>query len=136
MATYQKWLEDVMTAELGSAVIKVMLVTSSYVQSSTDHYRADIADEISGSGYTAGGLTATGVTLTPGTGTVTLSCDQIDFGALGATDIAGAIFYISTGSSATDRLLAADLFGPVDTSAISSYTYVPDPTGLMIAYAA
>lgn len=135
MAVYQRWLQDVITGALGSASIKAMLVTATYAQDPSHHYRADISDEISGSGYTTGGVAVTGVAVNAddGLGEVMLNCDDVVFGSLGATDIAGIIFYVDTGSSATDVLVAADLFGPVDTSTLQTYTYTPDAAGIVCA---
>jgi hypothetical protein len=58
--------------KMGSAVVnfstdtlKVMLTTSTYVPNVDTHtVKADVTNEISGTGYTAGGATLTGVTWT------------------------------------------------------------------------
>lgn len=136
MAVYQKWLKSMMDAEFASTTIKVMLVDSTYVQDQAHEFRSDITGEITGSGYTAGGATATGVTITlTAGGQTTMTCDPIAFGSLAATDIAGAIFYISTGTSTTDRIIAFDGFGSIPTATTSVYTYNPDPSGVVVATA-
>lgn len=51
--------------DLLSDTLKVALVTASYVPDVDTHqYYDDVTDEISGTGYTAGGKTLTGKTIT------------------------------------------------------------------------
>ena len=93
--------------------IKVALVTSSYTPDVDAHdFFDDITNEVTGTGYTAGGATLSGVTV---------SQDNTDNeGMLDATDTSwatstitarGAVIYKSTGVASTSPLIAYIDFG-------------------------
>lgn len=50
--------------KLDTDTFKIMLVTSSYTYAATHAKRSDITNEITGTGYSAGGATLSGVTYT------------------------------------------------------------------------
>lgn len=49
--------------DLDSDTIKAMLVTNAYAPSPSHCYKSDVTNEVTGTGYTAGGATLTGVTV-------------------------------------------------------------------------
>lgn len=64
---------------LSSDQIKVMLCTSSYAPNQDTHqFKSDVTNEVTGTGYTAGGQALTGVTLTYDAATNTLMLDAND----------------------------------------------------------
>jgi len=92
---------------------KVMLVTSAYTEDKDAHdFRNDVTNEVTGTGYTAGGATAT-VTVTLDTAN-----DRVDI-SLGAASWATstitarkAVYYKSRGgASSADELVAFNDFG-------------------------
>ena len=89
--------------------LKVMLVTSSYTPSASGHAtRADIgAFEVSGTNYTPGGATLTGVSLTESGGTSTFDAADTTFAqsASGFSNARYAIIYKDTGTANTSTLL-------------------------------
>jgi hypothetical protein len=89
--------------------IKCSLHPSTYVPNQdTDDFWSDCTPESSGTGYSAGGATLSGKTLTYNTSTNTLTIDANDPSWTGAT-ISGvryAVFYKSTGTAATSPLIA------------------------------
>lgn len=93
---------------------KVMLVTSAYAENKDTHAkRSDITNEVSGTGYTAGGQTV-GVTVSA----VDTANDRVDitFAQVtwpGSTITARkAVYYKSRGGAANlDELIAVDDFG-------------------------
>lgn len=111
--------------------VKALAVTSTHVSSVSTTYRSQIANEITGTGYTAGGVAVTGVVVAWDAveSRAYVTCDLVDFGAVTATDVAGIVFYADTGSAATDRVLWTDTFAPV--AATGSLTYQPSPEGAM-----
>jgi hypothetical protein len=106
---------------------KVMLVTSSYTPNKSTHdYRDDVTNEATGTGYTAGGATAT-VTVTLDTVN-----DRLDIGLGGATWAAstisarGAVYYKSRGGGAgVDELVAYIDFGATISSTNGTFTLDP-----------
>jgi hypothetical protein len=92
---------------------KVMLVTSSYTPNKdTDDKRNDVTNEVSGTGYTAGGA-ASVCTVTKDTANdkVTLSFAATSW-ATATITAAGAVYYKSRGgASSADELVAYVDFG-------------------------
>lgn len=97
---------------------KVMLVTSSYAENKDTHeFRDDVTNEVSGTGYTAGGETVT-VTVTRDDAN-----DRVDI-SLGAVGWTGstitarkAVYYKSRGGAASaDEVIAVNDFGSDVTS--------------------
>lgn len=67
-----------------SDTIKVMLCTASYVPAQDTHeFKSDITNEVSGTGYSAGGATLSNktVTYTAGTNTCALDADDVTWSA-------------------------------------------------------
>lgn len=132
MAVYADWLMDQANAWLAGKTIKVLAVTSAFTQLQADSTRDNLTSEVSGTGYTAGGVTATGVVASVLDGALVLTSDDIDFGAVTLPDVAGVIYYESTGTAATDRLIVADTFAAVSFTDPETFTYHPDPDGLVV----
>lgn len=106
--------EAIGSIDFDTDTFKVMLVTSAYTPNKDTHTkRSDVTNEVSGTGYTAGGA-ASAVSVAA----VDTTNDRvvITFGAVswpGATITArGAVYYKSRGgASSADELIAYDDFG-------------------------
>ncbi|WP_280319815.1 hypothetical protein [Nocardia wallacei] len=111
--------------DFNSDTIKAMLCTSAYTPDQDTHqYKSDVTNEITGTGYTAGGVTLANCTISYDGATNTLKLDCDDFSWTGATFTArNLVIYDSTpGSDATRPLImyvtfAADI--PVTSSTFS-----------------
>lgn len=64
------------TFDLDADTFKCALLTSSYIPDNTDAVFADLNNEVTGTGYTAGGATLTNVTWTLVDGTAKLDADD------------------------------------------------------------
>lgn len=65
--------------DLDSDTLKLMLCTSTYVPAQDTHrYKSDVTNEIVGTGYTAGGVALTSVTVTYDAATNTMKLDAAD----------------------------------------------------------
>lgn len=96
--------------------LKLMLCTSSYTPSQHSHrYKSDITNEVSGTGYTAGGKAITGASMSNSSGTVTFDADDVSWTAttlIGGNAPRYAILYDSSpGSDATRPLIMYVNFG-------------------------
>lgn len=111
--------------DFNSDTIKAMLCTSTYVPDQDAHqYKSDVTNEITGTGYTAGGVTLTTCTISYDGTTNTLKLDCDDFSWTGATFTArNLVIYDSTpGSDATRPLIMYVTFNadiPVTSSTFS-----------------
>lgn len=99
--------------DFDTVTVKVMLVSSSYTESKSGHTkRSDITNEVTGTGYTAGGATVT-ATLAKDTGThrVTLTLGAVSWPDATIT-ARKAIYYVARGgASSADELICCDDFG-------------------------
>ncbi len=98
---------------LPADVLKVLLTTSSYTPNVDTHeFLTDITNEVTGTGYTANGITLTGVTWAydANNNTAQLNCDPVLWSS--ATFTARyAVIYKSTGTASTSRLIGYLDFG-------------------------
>ena len=112
---FTSFLEDLARGaiDMDTDTFKVMLVTSAYTENKDTHLkRSDVTNEVTGTGYTAGGVTCT-VTVTKDT-----TNDRLDI-TLGAVSWPSstitarkAVYYKSRGGAATaDELVAVNDFG-------------------------
>ena len=102
---------------------KVMLVSSSYnADKDTHDKRNDVTNEVSGTGYTAGGVTSV-CTVTKDTTNdrVTLSFAAVSWASSTIT-ARGAVIYKSTGTASNDNLVAYNDFGSDVASASGTFT--------------
>jgi len=99
--------------DFDSNTFKAMLVTSAYVASKDAHdFRDDVTNEVSGTGYTAGGATSA-VTVTKDTANdrVTIQFGAVSWASSTIT-ARGCVYYKSRGgASSADELVAYADFG-------------------------
>ena len=110
----------------GVDTFKTILVTSGYTPNKDTHTRrSDVTNEITGTGYTAGGA-ATAVTVTKDTATdkvtVTFASPTWPNSALSAN---GAVIYKSTGIAANDPLVGYIDFNGTITSTGGTFSVSP-----------
>ena len=109
---FNKFLDYLASADISDDTFKVALVTSSYSPDKDAHeFFDDVTDEVTGTGYTAGGNTVTG-TLTLDTANDKLTLEFASTNWTAATITArGAVYYSSTGTASTSTLIAFNDFG-------------------------
>lgn len=130
---YSKFWQSAMNKELDldSDALKFMLLTSSHTPNTNTHqYKSSLTNEVSGAGYTAGGVAVTGVTF--GQSGSTISFDAADVSWTNATLTGGnaprygVLYDSSPGSDATRPLIILVDFG--DSS------YAPNNGTLSVAW--
>ena len=132
---YGRLAESLSAAEvnyLGSTV-KVMLTTATYVPNQDTHrYKSSVTNEVTGTGYTAGGNTLTGKTVTYDAASNTITWDCADPSWTTATvTFRYLVFYVDTGTAATSPLISyVDLGADVVVTA-ANYTYVVATGGIV-----
>jgi hypothetical protein len=132
---YNSFKRDIMNGgiDLDTDTIKVALVTSSYTPDQDAHDNFDdVTNEVSGTGYTAGGATL---------GSVSVSADNTDNeGVFDAADTTwtsstitarGAVIYKSTGTASTSKLIAYIDFGADKSSSAGNFTIQWDSEGIL-----
>ncbi len=123
------WLTD---------TIKTSLHLVGYVPNQdTDQYFSTASNEITGTGYTAGGVTLGSKTLTYDSATNEARLDAADATWTTATFTARiAVTYKSTGTSSTSHLMGFVNFGGDQTVSTGTFTIQWDATGVLKAVAA
>jgi hypothetical protein len=117
---YNSCLDDLAKGaiDFDTDTFKVVLVTSTYTPNKDTHDRRDdVTNEVTGSGYTAGGATsACTVTKDTANDKVTLSFASVSW-ATSTITARGAVIYKSTGTAANDPLVAyIDFVGDVSSN--------------------
>lgn len=111
--------------------IKVMLTTSSYTPNQDTHdYVDDITNEVSGTGYTAGGATLASKTNTISTNVNTLDAADVTWSSSTITARYGVI-YKDTGTPSTSPLIAYIDFGEDMSSSSSDFTISWNASGIL-----
>lgn len=117
--------------------IKVMLVGSAYSPNQDTHDYLDdvVGNEVSGTGYTAGGVSLTGKTNTYDAATNTIVLDAADVTWPNSTVTARyAVIYNNSGASnATKPLIAYVDFVSDQSSTAGNFTITWDPAGIVRA---
>jgi len=108
---YNDFKESIMNGsiDLDTDTIKVALVTSSYTPDQDAHdFFDDVTNEVSGTGYTAGGATLASKTVTQDNTNNRGVFDAADTSWTNTSiaSIRGAVIYKSTGTASTSRLIA------------------------------
>ena len=110
--------------DFGTGTYKVMLCTSAYTPAKTNAKRSDVTNEVTGTGYTAGGNT---VTLTPAA--IDNTNNREDVALAGTTWPSStitaryAVYYKANGGAATaDQLVAVVDFGADVASSSGTFT--------------
>lgn len=103
---------------------KVMLVTSSYTPNKdTDLKRSAVTSEVSGTGYTAGGVTsACTVTKSTANDRVTLSFAAVNWASSTITARAAVIYKSRGGASSADELVCYVDFGADVSSSSATFS--------------
>lgn len=122
--------------DIDSDTIKAMLCTSSYTPNQDTHrYKSDVTNEITGTGYTAGGVTLTGVSITYDAGTNTFKIDASSDPSWGpgATITARYLVYYDAtpATDATRPLLAYVDFGADVGTAGGTFLVTIDAAGIV-----
>jgi hypothetical protein len=132
---YNSFKRDIMNGgiDLDTDTIKVALVTSSYSPNIDTHDNFDdVTNEVSGTGYIAGGATLGSVTVTADTTNDRGVFDAADTSWATSTITArGAVIYKSTGVSSTSKLIAYVDFGSDITSTASTFSITWNASGII-----
>ena len=119
--------------------IKVALVSSSHTPNQDTHdYWDDVsANEVSGTGYTAGGATLGSKSFTYDNATNKWTFDAADVSWASSTITARyAVIYVDTGNAATSTLIAYVDFGTDQSSSAGTFSVVWDAAGIFTTTAA
>lgn len=113
--------------------VKHMLVTNTYTPNQDTHqYASDVTGEVVGTGYTAGGLTATGKTATydAASNTFKLDCDDPTWATTTLSSVRYMVTYVDTGTASTSPLICWMDFGVDQSTTAVPFQVTLSPSGL------
>lgn len=132
---YNDFKESIMNGsiDLDSDTIKIALVTSSYTPDQDAHdFFDDVTNEVSATGYTAGGATLASKTVSQDNTNNRGVFDAADPSWTTSTITArGAVIYKSTGTAATSRLICYIDFGGDYSSTVGTFSVVFNASGIL-----
>lgn len=132
--SYSKKAVDGTNIDLDTDTIKVALTTASYTPSQTTHdFFDDITNEVSGTGYSAGGASLANKVLTLDTTNnyTTWDADDVSWTTSTITNARYAIIYKSTGTASTSPLIALIDLGSNQSTNASTFTIVWNASGIL-----
>lgn len=132
---YGKLILSLLNKELDwdTDTIKIMLCTSTYTPDQDTHqYKSSITNEVTGTGYTAGGATLASKTnaYTAGTNTVAIDAADVTWSNSTITARYAVIYDDSPATDATKPLIAYLDFGSDQTSTAGDFTITFDAAGI------
>jgi len=132
-AIYDSFAEDVAknNIDLDTDTFYIMLVTSSYTQSDAHSKRSNITNEVTGTGYTAGGKTIGTPTVTKSGNITTFDAPDVTW-ATSTITARGAVIYKSRGgASSADELVCFLDFLSDKTSTAGDFTVSFNASGII-----
>ena len=135
-AIFNSFKRDIANGSINLATdaVKIMLVGSAYTPNIDTHAkRSDVTNEVSGTGYTAGGIALVNKTVTMNTTSDKGVFDADDLTLSNATITArGAVLYKARGgASSADELIAYLDFGADITSTAGNFNIAFDANGII-----
>lgn len=129
---YGKALQKAVT-DFVAPGLKAMICDATYVPDFDAHeFRSSVTGEVTGTGYTAGGVALTGeaVTIDAATNRVKLDADDVDFGTVTFTAGTQVIVYVNSGAAATDRLVSRHTFTEAQSPSGTPFFVTLDADGI------
>jgi hypothetical protein len=138
MAVTAKWYGNAFLKMLNKEIdwdsdtVKVALTTSTYTPDQDTHdYFNDVTNEVTGTGYTAGGATLGSKTIGYTGATNVVKLDAADTAWTTSTITARyAVVYVDTGNAATSALMGYVDFGADVVSTAGTFTITWDAAGI------
>jgi len=111
--------------------IKVMLCTSAYTPAQATHaYKSSVTNEVTGTGYTAGGATLASKTISSTSEVTTLDAADVTWSSSTIT-ARYAVVYDSTGTDSTSALICYVDFGADVVSSGGNFVITWDAAGIV-----
>jgi hypothetical protein len=104
--TWEKMFIDTAGQSMEAETHKEALVQDGYTPDYDLHdFRDDLTNEVTGTNYTAGGVTVTGTEWTISTGLMTFDMTDTVYSNVTISDAMAGVFYFNVGTAGTDQLL-------------------------------
>lgn len=102
----EKMMIDTLGESLEAEDNKVLMVQDAHTPNFDTHdFRNDITNEVSGTGYTAGGTAITTTEITLSSGVLTFDAADVSWASSTITSAMAAVLYTNVGADTTDQLI-------------------------------
>ena len=133
---YYPWLQHALLGESNlagttAANIRVLLCTTDYAYNQTHTHVSHVTNEISGTGYTAGGQTLTTPAVTNATGTTKFSADNAQWTTATISAYKAVIYSRLGADSASWPLIGYLDFGETMSSSAGTFTIAWSTAGIL-----
>jgi hypothetical protein len=119
----EKMMIDTLGESLEAEDNKVLMVTDTEAPNFDTHdFRADIAAEVTGTGYTSGGVAITSTEITLASGVLTFDSADPSWSSSTIANAMAAVGYTNVGSAATDQLIWLSDFVTAASSSSGTFT--------------
>lgn len=130
---YNPFVRNLVTGaiDLDTDSFKMMLVTSAYTPDKDTHdFRNDVTNEVTGTGYTAGGqaITLTVAAVDAANDDIEVTLGTVTWTTATITARAGVIYKARGGASSADELVCYVDFGSDITSTGANFVFTPSGT--------
>lgn len=121
--SFEKMLIDTLGESLEAEDNKVLMVTDSETPNFDTHdFRNDITNEVTGTGYTAGGTAITSTEITVSSGTLVFDSADPSWASSTIANAMAAVGYTNVGASSTDQLIWLSDFVNAASSSNGTFT--------------
>ncbi len=118
--------------DLDTDTLKIMLLTSTYTPSAAHAKRSDLTNEVSGTGYTAGGNTLASATVTNSGTTGVFTAANSSWTTSTITARYAAIYKSRGGASSADELVCLFDFVTDKVSSAGTFTVQFNASGILV----
>lgn len=130
--TLEKMFIDTAGESMEAEDNKELMVTDTYAPNFTTHdFRDDITNEVSGAGYTTGGVAVTTTEITLSGDVLTFDAADTVFTTVTVSNAMAGVLYFNVGSAATDQLVLLQDFVTAASSTAANFTIQHHATGIL-----
>ena len=121
--TWEKMFIDTAAQTMEAETHKESLHTDTHVPDfDLDDFFDDLDNEVSGTGYTTGGVTVTGTEWTIASGLMTFDMTDTLYSTVTISNAMAGVFYFNVGTAATDQLLLLQDFVTAASATAADFT--------------
>ena len=129
----EKMMIDTLGQSIEAETHKELMVTDTHTPNFDTHdFRADITNEITGTNYSAGGVTVTGTDVTLSGGTLTFDMADTVYTniTINSANAMAGVFYTNVGTAGTDQLICLQDFVTDADATAANFTIQHSGTGV------
>lgn len=129
--TFEKMFIDTAGQSLEAETHKCLMVTDTHTPDfNLDDFRDDVDNEVSGTGYSAGGKAYDTTELTISGGIITYDAADVAWTGSTITSAEAAILYFNVGTAGTDQLILCSDFGSPASTSSGTFTIQWNASGI------